>query len=714
MSRPGVGGGRRSAMRAGRGCLAWLLWAAALGGPAAGSGGQPAPSPPSPPHIVMIIADDMGWNDVSFHGSDQIPTPNIDALAYNGVILNSHYTGALCSPSRAALLTGKLPVRTGMQHLVILEAEPRGLPLAEKLLPQYLREAGYATHAVGKWHQGFHRREYTPLFRGFDSHFGYWNGLQDYYTHDVDSSVPGEGFRGFDMRRNMSVARDTRGKYSTDLFTEEAVRLIERHPRDGPPMFLYLAHLAPHSGNDAEPLQAPDDEVARLAHVADPERRLYAAMVSRLDRSVGEVVRALRRSRMLDNSIVVFMSDNGASTQGIHYNRGSNYPLRGIKASGWEGAVRNAAAVWSPLIRRPKRVHDGLMYIADWLPTLMSAAGLPGQAELRARGIDGLDMWASISEGLASPRDELLLNIDTIFNYSTIRVGDFKYVLGTVGNGEDWYGESGRPEDAHLEGRSPAYAPELVLASEAATAISGLLTASQVGEVRRIRSDGARRVGRANLSSAELLTAEDVLRLRAAATLHCRVPANETIACNPKQAPCLFNVREDPCERRNLAASRPIILAHLENRLLKYKLTAVKEANVPNDPMANPKFWANTWVCWQDDDPLETLVDDEVGRDRLRDPNERMPGPLGLAVIAVLLALAVLGIFVLVGLRCSQRQRQLKAKTRGHRHRGRHFHELPQTELKPDDARPPGKTLGSFANELRNMPSDKDLARSIE
>lgn len=283
-----------------------------------------------PPHIVMIIADDMGWNDVSFHGSDQIPTPNIDALAFNGVTLNSHYVSALCSPSRSALLTGRLPIHTGMQHLVILEAEPRGLDLREKLLPEYLKEYGqYSTHLVGKWHQGFHRAEYTPTYRGFDSHFGYWQGLQDYYTHDVDSSYASEGFRGFDMRRNMSVARDTRGHYSTDLFTDEAVRLIDSHD-SRKPMFLCLAHLAPHSANDQDPLQAPDEEIAKFTHILDPQRRIYAAMMSRLDQSVGQVMQALRRTRMLDNSIVVFMADNGAATQGMHSNRGSNYPLRGV------------------------------------------------------------------------------------------------------------------------------------------------------------------------------------------------------------------------------------------------------------------------------------------------------------------------------------------------------------------------------------------------
>jgi arylsulfatase B len=148
-----------------------------------------------------------------------------------------------------------------------------------------------------------------------------------------------------------------------------------------------------------------------------------------------------------------------------------------IKASAWEGAVRGAAAVWSPLIRHPKRVSNDLMYIADWLPTLASLAGVDPKPDL-----DGTNMWPSISGDSPNPnaRGEVLVNIDPIFNYSAIRRGDFKYVLGSVGNGDAWYGESGRPGARSTEGPSPNYDPETVLMSKAGTAISGLLTANQV------------------------------------------------------------------------------------------------------------------------------------------------------------------------------------------------------------------------------------------
>ncbi|KAK2581658.1 hypothetical protein KPH14_002156 [Odynerus spinipes] len=596
------------------------------------------------PNIVVIIADDLGWNDVSFHGSDQIPTPNIDALAYNGVILNSHYVPALCTPSRAALMTGKYPTRLGMQHSVILHTEPRGLPLDEKLLPEYLKEAGYATHAVGKWHLGFYKNAYTPTYRGFDSFFGYYNGLQDYYTHySQDLTEKYNDYFGFDMRRNLSVAWDTYNKYSTDLFTEEAVRLINSHDTKDP-MFLYLAHLAPHSGNPDNLLQAPDEEIAKFGYIHDPERRTFAAMVSKLDQSVGEVVAALRTRGMLENSIILFISDNGAPTTNFLSNHGSNYPLRGIKDTPWEGGIRGVATIWSPLIKKPKRVSNQMMYVADWLPTLLSAAGLR-KTELRK--IDGMDLWQAIAKNRISPRSEVLVNIDDISNYAAIRYGNFKYMTGDVGDNNEWLGESG--EASEESGFPPAYDPNRVLQSKAGISIAGVITAQQVLESKR-RKKSIDNEDTERRSNANMLTAQELLELRKRAVVKCDVREEDTIKCDPLQAPCLFDIVNDPCEMVNLAESRPQILALLERMLLKHRFNVVPPSNTEPDKLSDPSLYNGTWSNWGD---IKKLKDSTHSFYNLRNKDISSTvysGPF-VAVMSIIFGVSIVGAVTLFTLK---------------------------------------------------------------
>lgn len=202
------------------------------------------------PNIVIIVADDLGFHDCSFHGSDEIKTPNIDAIGYNGIILNKHYVESLCSPSRAALMTGKYSIRTGFQNSVILPLEPRGLPLTETILPQYLKTANYKTYKVGKWHLGMFKKAYNPIQRGYDSFYGYLGPVIDYYDHSLLAN-PEYGL-GYDMRMNESVFYRSRGRYATDLFTEVAVNMIEEH-NTFQPMFLIVNHLAPHATKNIEP-----------------------------------------------------------------------------------------------------------------------------------------------------------------------------------------------------------------------------------------------------------------------------------------------------------------------------------------------------------------------------------------------------------------------------------------------------------------------------
>lgn len=267
-------------------------------------------------------------------------------------------------------MTGKYPIHTGMQHTVLFGAEPRGLPLTEKILPEFLKDLGYTNRLVGKWHLGSYTKEYTPTYRGFDSHLGYWTGHQDYYDH---TAVENPGW-GFDMRRNMDLAYDLHGQYSTDVFTNEAVKIIQNH-NITKPLFLYLAHVAVHSANPYNPLPAPDETVEKFLNIPNYKRQRFAAVLSKLDDSVGAVVEALSKKQMLENSIIIFSTDNGGAAAGFNINAASNYPLRGVKNTLWEGGVRGAGLLWSPLIKQPQRVSQQFMHISDWLPTLLSAAG---------------------------------------------------------------------------------------------------------------------------------------------------------------------------------------------------------------------------------------------------------------------------------------------------------------------------------------------------
>lgn len=202
-------------------------------------------------------------------------------------------------------------------------------------MPEYLRELGYRTCHVGKWHLGFFEERYTAIHRGFDSSFGYNGGMIDFYKHESDSiGNPWHFLKGYDMRRNGTLAYDTRGRYATDLFTDEAVRTIRDHAAAGgdQPMFLYLAQLAAHAGNEDLSNQAPQDVIEKFGYIVDEKRRAYAAVMSKLDESVGRVVAALRETGMLDNCVVVFINDNGAPVKGELANYGSNYPHRGVSS----------------------------------------------------------------------------------------------------------------------------------------------------------------------------------------------------------------------------------------------------------------------------------------------------------------------------------------------------------------------------------------------
>ncbi|XP_018496954.2 arylsulfatase B [Galendromus occidentalis] len=517
-----------------------------------------ARQPQRRPNVVVILADDMGWNDVSFTGSGQIPTPNLDALASAGVILQNHYVQPFCTPSRAALLTGMYPIHSGMQHYVIRSREPWGLPLDFKLLPQHLKDLGYRTHLIGKWHLGQFKKEFLPTRRGFDSHLGYYNGYIDYFTHNHtykrDSAL--------DFFKDEVPYHSE--EYATRLFTDRAEEIIRDHDVDNP-LFLYFAHLAVHRATDRDPFQAPQETIDKFSYVGDRNRTTFAAMLAELDVSVGRVVEALAKKGILDNTIILFSSDNGGQATAPMENTGTNFPLRGQKRTLFEGGTRVPAFVWSPLIRRPRRVFYDMVHIVDWLPTIYSLAG--GDPRNLGR-IDGMNVWGAVSDGMASPRTEILYNIDPVQRDLAIRVGRYKLLYGPMYNLTEWY-----------DNRGFGYASHSVL--------ERYMDKSAVARV--LRDLGYWWKGRE-----EDYSRRPTWQWREETRVHCGNPSSAT-ACNPSEQPCLFDLATDPCEYNNLYGQLTQVARYLLSRLEAHARSARPINNKPDDYSFQPNA---TWGPW--------------------------------------------------------------------------------------------------------------------
>ena len=371
------------------------------------------------PNIVYIVADDLGWKDVGYHGSD-IKTPNIDKLAEDGARLEQFYAQPMCTPTRAALMTGRYPFRYGLQTLVIPSAHTWGLPTDEYLLPQALKDAGYETAIVGKWHLGHADPKYWPRQRGFDYQYGPMLGEIDYFTHEQHGVT--------DWYLNNKVVKEP--GYSTTLLGNAAVKLIDDH-NTAIPLYLYLAFNAPHA-----PYQAPQEYLDQYKNIADPSRRAYAASITAMDDEIGRVVAALKQKGMRDNTIIIFQSDNGGTRNAMFSGEQDmskvtipcdNGPYRDGKGTLYEGGTRVPALVNWPGHIKPGTVVDGIMHVVDTYPTLINLAG--ASMAKSKQPLDGIDMWATISQGKPSPRTEVIYNIEPF--RAGVREGDWKLVWRT-------------------------------------------------------------------------------------------------------------------------------------------------------------------------------------------------------------------------------------------------------------------------------------------
>jgi arylsulfatase A-like enzyme len=372
------------------------------------------------PHILHIVADDLGWKDVGFNGCTDIKTPNLDALAKAGAKFAQFYVQPMCTPTRAALMTGRYPFRYGLQTAVIPSVSDYGLDTNEWLMPQCLKEAGYRTTIIGKWHLGHADKRYWPKQRGFDYQYGAMIGELDYFTHSEHGVL--------DWFRDNKPVKEK--GYTTTLIGQDAARLIEKHD-PGTPLYLYLAFNAPHT-----PYQAPKEYIDRYGQIEDPTRRTYAAMISCLDDEVGRVVAALEKKKMRDNTLILFHSDNGGTRNamfaGVMADMSKikipcdNGPYREGKGTLYEGATRVCAfANWPGHIKAG--TVDGLIHVVDIYPTL---AALAGASTTRCKPLDGLNVWDTIAQGNPSPRTEIVYNIEPF--RGALRQGDWKLIWRTL------------------------------------------------------------------------------------------------------------------------------------------------------------------------------------------------------------------------------------------------------------------------------------------
>ena len=381
------------------------------------------------PNVIVIISDDQGYADVGFHGSKEIFTPNIDRIANNGVIFSEGYVSyAVCSPSRAGLITGRYQNRFGYTRNILLAPKDStmGLPLTEQTLPDVLRKANYKTKAIGKWHLGAHE-SLVPERRGFDEFFGFIIGGHRYFPEDLSINDLTEVRRqmdGYITRIYDNGNRIDTKKYLTEELSDNAVKFIEDNSDN--PFFLYLSYNAPHT-----PLQATKKDLERNMHIEVEKRRTYAAMVSSMDDGIGLILDKLEEKKISDNTIVIFFSDNG----GVEwYNFSDNGVLRGIKGDFYEGGIRVPFAMQWPKKIKPGITYDKPIIALDVFATVASAASAEKYIK---NDIDGVDLLPYLTEENSGLPHEYLYwqnrdkDIDVVRDerYKYLRIKNDEYIF---------------------------------------------------------------------------------------------------------------------------------------------------------------------------------------------------------------------------------------------------------------------------------------------
>ncbi len=384
------------------------------------------------PNIVFILSDDMGWAQPGFNGGNAALTPHLDSLAAEGMRLTEYYTHSVCAPTRAAFLTGRYAFRTwsdwrsedfgkpsylaklGMELAHTESGEPtrriHALDTEERTVAEALRDAGYFTSLIGKWHLGEWLPEHLPMGQGFEHQYGHYAWGIDYYTKTIVHNAPAR-FAVYDWHRNQKPVQEE--GYVTDLIAAEAERVIAGRKAEDRPFFIYVAFNAVHG-----PLNPPPG----FDGDKDDPLAIRDAMLKSLDDAVGRIKGAIDDHGFRENTLFIFSNDNGPVLEAM------SQPYRGTKNTTFEGGVRQPAILRWPGTIEPDTTKDGMMFIADFFPTFITLAGGKHEQE---RPIDGIDMTEMLFEGAESPREEIIFDVSGSVRLPTIRYRDHK-LMGDV------------------------------------------------------------------------------------------------------------------------------------------------------------------------------------------------------------------------------------------------------------------------------------------
>jgi len=561
----------------------------------------------SRPNILFVLVDDLGWNDVSYHNhqSADFETPFLDEIAQDALTLNHYYVQHFCTPTRHALMSGRYPMRDGMQQWVIRSSSGYGMPLDITTLPENLLSAGYSTHLLGKWHLGFFDPDYTPTNRGFESFFGYYGDKEEYFMKNnsewaVFQNLPPDQslqrISGFDFRDGTTPW--VTEEYSTYFYGNQTIDQMMKHveEEDADPFFILLSSQAPHTPYDA-PQHILDEYSEKIE---DEDRSQLAAVLSVFDQSMGDIVDYMKSEEsgyIWEDTLVIVSSDNGGSvTEGA-----SNFPLRGGKKTLWEGGIRATAFVtggWLPDARRGQEMN-ALMHVTDWLPTLCTFAGVDPAGDLE---LDGYDQSTNIMIGemdMYHPREELLHHVILHEDSETdgtssscyedfcgaIRWRDYKLVRGTDSTMKWNDDEDSNCVNTWCENAVP----------QDPTTASHTLTCAE---------------GQDNY----------------------QYPALSSDSCLFSGTACLFDVVNDPCEWTDIRESNMDIFEMLVKKLYAYNLTQsypMFREYPENATLANPNQFGNFWSPWENNglsqDENGDEDQDEITMDGPELPN--MEGP---------------------------------------------------------------------------------------